>query len=476
MEVSAGDVCRSGASDESPRTLELISPDLTALTDLEGFPEKNSSCPADQGQQHHHHLSSADISNHQGLIMNHMMNEMSVDRMDITKGFLDDISRPASSEIRRQSRDCPRSLEVLSPDVTHSEQVHSSAHERTDLTAENCSDQEESDEENEDPELRKAIKKMKRLDQILALKASAEREVKQRGKEQHQRLWQELQAVSLRMSSNEMENTRRFMALTPNNYQDCDEVEFIPVFETEVLHLKNDMNSRHEMEEDAGQTEVGQQVMEDQLADGRQRGAARSKRRQDFVKRNIELAGASGNSFLLTQQEKERIEELLKDLEEEPDDCDLLNEPQVVSRSPSVGEGFSPEPSELRSLHHIDSRLQLLLPVQDFLSVWSPSQESLQENSGDTERQRRDDERRLLEIQQQLQLLEENKPSGSVHLSDDELRNLLLECEEEMIRSPAGSSSESSLKTISAPDASPCLSGSDLHGTPRHSENDTKKE
>lgn len=52
---------------------------------------------------------------------------------------------------------------------------------------------EESDEENEDPELGKAIRKMKRLDRILALKATAEREVKQKGMEQHQRLWQELQ-------------------------------------------------------------------------------------------------------------------------------------------------------------------------------------------------------------------------------------------------------------------------------------------
>ncbi|XP_050989074.1 fibrous sheath-interacting protein 1 isoform X3 [Labeo rohita] len=398
MEVSAGDMSRSGACDESPRTLELISPDHTALTDPEAFHEKNSGCLT--------------------LAEKMLTDQVSVDRMDITKGFLDDISRPASSEIKRLSRDCPRSLEVLSPDVTHSE-VHSSTHERTDLTAENSSDQEESDEETEDPELRKAIKKMKRLDRTLALKASAEREVKQRGKEQHQRLCQELQAVNLRMSSNEMENTRRFLALTPNNYQDCDEVDFVPVFETEVLDLKNNMNTRHETEEHAGQ-----QVMEDQPADGRQRGAARSKRRQDFVKRNIELAGATGNSFLLTQQEKERIEELLKDLEEELDDSDLLTEPQVVSSSLSVGEAFSPEPSERHSLHHIDSRLQLLLPVQDFLSVRSPSQ--------------------------------------SVRLSSDQLRNLLLECEEEMIRSPAGSSSESSLRTSSALDASPRLSGSDL--------------
>ncbi len=46
---------------------------------------------------------------------------VSVDRMDITKGSLDDISRPASGEIRRPSPDVPRCLEVLSPDVTHTQ-------------------------------------------------------------------------------------------------------------------------------------------------------------------------------------------------------------------------------------------------------------------------------------------------------------------------------------------------------------------
>ncbi len=43
----------------------------------------------------------------------------------------------------------------------------------------------------------------------------------------------------------------------------------------------------------------------------------------------VQLAGATESWFLLTQQEKERIEELLKDLEEEPNDCEPLTEPQV---------------------------------------------------------------------------------------------------------------------------------------------------
>lgn len=48
------------------------------------------------------------------------------------------------------------------------------------------------EEENKDPELQKAIMKMRRLDRILATKLFNEKEVKKQGKELHQRLWKEL--------------------------------------------------------------------------------------------------------------------------------------------------------------------------------------------------------------------------------------------------------------------------------------------
>ncbi|KAK7141832.1 hypothetical protein R3I94_011501 [Phoxinus phoxinus] len=379
---------------------------LTVQTDPEGQREKrNTGSPAEKL----------------------LSDQVCVDCMDITKGRLENISRPASaslslSEIRRTSRERPGSLEQLSPDLTHT-QAQGSA-------AEVSSDQDESDEENEDPELGNAIRRMRRLDRILALKASAEREVKKRSREQQQTLWGELQAVSLRMSSNEMENTRRFLALTPDGSQDCDEEDFVPVFETEVLDLQYDTNTRHETGERTQVECVG--VTDAQTPDGRRH----SKRGQDFVKKNIELAGASGNAVLLTQQERERIEELLRDLDEEQSDPDLLTDPQVFSAS----EGFSPEPAQLHSLRLIDSRLQLLLPVHHFLSVRSrcsehtPSQEGLEENAGDRvlwdARPRREEEKRLGEIQQELQILEE---SSVCVLSQDELRNLLLECEEELL-------------------------------------------
>ncbi|XP_039525137.1 fibrous sheath-interacting protein 1 isoform X1 [Pimephales promelas] len=362
-----------------------------------------------------------------------LLDQVCVDCMDITKGTLENISRPASgaaplslSEIRRTSRERPGSLELLSPDLTHTQAQGSAAGPG--------SDRDESDEEDEDPELGEAIRKMRRLDRILALKASAEREVKQRTREQQQRLWGELQAVSLRMSRYEMENTRRFLALTPDPSQECEDEEFVPVFETEVLDLQRDTHTRHDTGERTQLECVGQQAADAQAPDGRRD----SKRTQDFVQRNIELAGASGNSVLLTQQERERIEELLRDLEEEQSDPELLTEPQSLS----AGEGFSPDPSELHSLRLIDSRLQLLLPVHHFLSGRSRCSEhtqgSQEENAGDRvlwdARSRREEEKRLREIQQELQILEERSARC---VSEDELRNLLLECEDELLRSPA---------------------------------------
>ncbi|XP_056623585.1 fibrous sheath-interacting protein 1 isoform X2 [Triplophysa dalaica] len=391
---------------------------------------------------------------------------VAVDYMDITKGSLDDISRPASSErsqagsresfseIRRASRDGHRSLEVLSPDVKDTTVQENTR--GVGECAEHGSD-EDSDEEDEDPELRKAIKKMKKLDRILARKLSAERQVKQKGRELHLRLWQELQAVRQSPeSSDEMDNTRRFLALTPDSSQDCsEEVDFVPVFGTEVLE---DSNPRWQKEENTCDVpEEGQQVMEDQSPDSRRHRVAHGKRRQDFVKKNIELAGVAGTSVLLTQHERERLEELLEDLEEDQNNTDSSSHtPKTVSSLCLVsGEGFTPEPSELDSLLYIDSRLQLLLPLKDFLSARSPPADfssspmrllSLDEmKMGDRGervlldvRETREQDSRLREIKQQLQVLEE---TDLIHLSDDQLKNLLLKCEEEMVQSSSDLSS-----------------------------------
>ncbi|TRY83565.1 hypothetical protein DNTS_016273 [Danionella cerebrum] len=119
--------------------------------------------------------------------------------MGIIRGALDDISRPAStsshSDLRRKSSDKHRSLEMLSPDLSHTQVQEQTHEEMIDSAPENSSDQEECHEEKgeKDKQLVKAMKKMRRLDQVLELKEMAEREVKKKSQELHQRVRVELQ-------------------------------------------------------------------------------------------------------------------------------------------------------------------------------------------------------------------------------------------------------------------------------------------
>ncbi|XP_036449404.1 fibrous sheath-interacting protein 1 isoform X1 [Colossoma macropomum] len=411
--------------------------------------------------------------------------------MDITKGSLDDISRPASSErsragsrvssvslseVGKVSQDRPRSLEVLSPEVSETQDRWSEQDNNSDCMSENVPPgQDVSDEENEDPELLKAIRKMKRLDRILAMRISNEKEVKKQGRELHQKLWQELEDLKTERTaecSDEAENTRLFLALTSSTSKGCsEEVDFTPVFGTQVPDEENDLSLRlgnEEVEvhsESSGSVEGGQEVRRDKQTDSRQTLNGKSKHRQDFVKKNIELAGGAGSLILVTQEEKERLEELLKDLEEEEAHVEPLNNPQanvsLCTVPTTSGEGYTPQPDELDQLLHIDARLQLLLPVENFLSVKSPytdrslTQCGLHGSDGERVEERppgervlrdmkesRGQEERLREIQQQLHLLGHSQQTTS--LPEDQLRSLLVECEMALSRCSGSGTEDSS--------------------------------
>uniref|UniRef100_A0AAY4BHQ6 Fibrous sheath-interacting protein 1 n=1 Tax=Denticeps clupeoides TaxID=299321 RepID=A0AAY4BHQ6_9TELE len=223
--------------------------------------------------------------------------------MEITKGALEGISRPASGErFRAGSRvsrasvpeggradSSPTSLEVLSCDVA-----------------------EELVGKNEDPQLQKAINKMKSLDKTLAIKISYEKEVRKQGRELHQKLWQEL-LVRKTHFTDEAENTRLFLALTPNSCK-CD-VRFYAwcFFKVNFISSPN-YNSPFLVPESVTNEEVGGTIFSTQIPD----------------------------------------KEYLKHINKES------------------GEGYSPEPLQLDQLVQIDARLHTLLPVEDFLSVRSP--------------------------------------------------------------------------------------------------------
>ncbi|XP_066550849.1 fibrous sheath-interacting protein 1 isoform X2 [Amia ocellicauda] len=242
----------------------------------------------------------------------------------------------------------------------------------------------ESDEENEDPELHKAIKKMKQLDKILAHKISKEREVKKKGKELRLKLWEELQDTKsggVLESYDEAENTRRFLSLS--SYHDScsrEDMDFVPLFDTQIPAKEYDRGIEHTEKTQGDQVKKSDLSKEspgegnpDQAA-SRQGGGNRGKKKQDFVKKNIELAKDAGSHVLMTDKEKKRLAELLKDIDKQGNaDLPSAEEDSSMWAVPvATGVGYTSEAAQLDQLIDIDSKLQALLSVEDFLSLCSP--------------------------------------------------------------------------------------------------------
>ncbi|XP_076155937.1 fibrous sheath-interacting protein 1 [Alosa pseudoharengus] len=339
--------------------------------------------------------------------------------MDITRGSLEDISRPASSDRTRiGSRVSTASLgeggRIIRASPTSLEVLSSSGKNKTKknrfiehiLNVAETSQTDGSDEENDDPELQKAIKKMKRLDKILAQKVSKEKEVKKKGRELSQKLWRELQIPEKEYPS-----------------QECVEGEC----------KKSDSATEP--------SEVDQEQDKEGKADSsRQTGDATGKQAQNFVTKNIELA-SSGHHVPMTLDEKQRLCELLQDIDNESEDhCSTVADHEgtasMCTMSIRLGEGYTPEPSELDQLVQIDSRLHTLLPREDFLSVRSPypdhnlpqvmevelslaaEETPLGERALLAMRETREQEARLRDIQQQLDAMERSQTESLVYIVD----------------------------------------------------------
>uniref|UniRef100_A0A8C6H399 Fibrous sheath-interacting protein 1 n=1 Tax=Mus spicilegus TaxID=10103 RepID=A0A8C6H399_MUSSI len=178
--------------------------------------------------------------------------------MDIIKGNLDGISKPASSSRSRPgSRSSNGSLEVLTPEpgsvkidmvnkLNSGQEGHTSnsgVEERRNSNDAKWADdsktkpaKESSDEDpdmpqpqatpehSDDPKLEEtnavlqnAIRKMHRLDKLLARKQCREKEVKKQGLEMRVKLWEELKSAKNTEdleNDEELGNTKKFLCLT----------------------------------------------------------------------------------------------------------------------------------------------------------------------------------------------------------------------------------------------------------------------
>ncbi|XP_051243103.1 fibrous sheath-interacting protein 1 isoform X8 [Dicentrarchus labrax] len=345
--------------------------------------------------------------------------------MEIIRGSLDDISRPASCEqtgsrvssvsLHHSDRICPTTpfaLVVLTNDAADTRiQIQSSSEETIIHSSSRDPDkaqcQADTDEEKEDFELQRAIEEMRQLDEILSAEICKEKEVKRQRKELQAKLWEELLQNTPEGHSecaHEALNTKLFLALeAPTGTEE--EEDFVPVFETQVPDWEPNEDSQYlEQSEKRPNSltesfEVGHGETGEEQFEGSHCGASKGKKKQrDFVKRNIELVSGEGDQVLMTQAEKERLAELLQDVDEGEEDS--ARGVDSEGHSSEVGWKCDGDPQ--------------------------PGEKVLQDI-----KERRGQERRLQEIQQQLEILGQGQEmtNESPDLTEEQLLSLLDECE-----------------------------------------------
>ncbi|XP_035761806.1 fibrous sheath-interacting protein 1 isoform X3 [Neolamprologus brichardi] len=319
--------------------------------------------------------------------------------MEITRGTLDDISRPASSEqtasrvssvsLPQSDRICPTapfSLVVLPSDAPDA-QIPNSSEETTVHSSVTCPGKDQShvdasEGQNEHFKLQRAIEGIKRLDEILSAKIFKLKEVRRQRKEFQAKLWQEFKQNKPEGHSGcaqEALNTRLFLALEVPEGTDEDN-NVIPVFDTQIPEHEQNGNNQH-LEPSKKRPDSLIRSFEGDYEDTREDQFERShsgdskgmNKQKDFVKKNIELVNAGGGEVLLTQAEKRRLAELLREIDEEEDDTARGADSKETMWAVSVPtvQGYTPEPSDLEQLIDIDSKIGLLLPVEEFHSVHS---------------------------------------------------------------------------------------------------------
>ncbi|NXT81589.1 FSIP1 protein, partial [Zapornia atra] len=295
---------------------------------------------------------------------------------------------------------------------------------RSHATPANSSNLEYSEETDTDPQIQTAIKKMNKLDTVLAKIHFKERAVKKQGKEMRAKFWEELQSIRTTGNHEEIENTNLFLALI-STWQGMVEPSHAEEDEicTSVFHTQinpEDYSCRNPQHNQDYPSELKQNEFLNQA----EKMHSQSKTKQDFIKRNVELAKDSGNQIIMLEGERKRLIELLKDTE---DGIELQGRGEDISGWLTPGEGYTPEPIQFHHLNEIDAKLQVLLSHGDFSEISSsgskppgqiyqeslvyanrnlqavPGEKVLRDN-----KEQRDQQNRLKEIDHQLKALERN--------------------------------------------------------------------
>ncbi|NWZ07914.1 FSIP1 protein, partial [Agelaius phoeniceus] len=341
------------------------------------------------------------------------------------------------------------------------------------------SDLECSEDMDINAQIQAAIKKMNKLDTILEKQCFKEKAIKKQGREMRAMLWEELQCIRTTGSNEEVENTNQFLAVfSPwHNTADLSHAKEDEICTT-VFHTHmnpEDYNCHKAQENQAYPSELETEKPAEKMY-------SKNKTSQHFIKKNIELARDSGNQFVMLEGERKRLTELLKDTE---DGTELQDLKENVPVWQAPGEGYTPELMEFHLLNEIDNMLHLLLSDGKFPALSSSSskcpsriyQEPLVYASRSLEtipgekvlrdnKEKRDQQNRLKEIDYQLESLERSLTEEQMSLSEEQLKTLLEECMQPQ-RTISNVTMPQSQESLSLGLSPPCYTSQDstLHST-----------
>ncbi|XP_054371288.1 fibrous sheath-interacting protein 1 [Molothrus ater] len=341
------------------------------------------------------------------------------------------------------------------------------------------SDLECSEDMDINAQIQAAMKKMNKLDTILEKQCFKEKAVKKQGREMRAMLWEELQCIRTTGSNEEVENTNQFLAVfspwhntTDLSHAKEDEI-CSTVFHT---HMNPEDYNCHKAQENQ---DYPSELETEKPAE---KTHSKNKTSQHFIKKNIELARDSGNQFVMLEGERKRLTELLKDTE---DGTELQDLEENVPVWQAPGEGYTPELMEFHLLNEIDNMLHLLLSDGEFPALSSSSskcpsriyQEPLVYASRSLEtvpgekvlrdnKEKRDQQNRLKEIDYQLESLERSLTEEQMSLSEEQLKTLLEECMQPQ-RTISNVTMPQSQESLSFGLSPPCYTSQDstLHST-----------
>ncbi|XP_048340199.1 fibrous sheath-interacting protein 1 isoform X4 [Sphaerodactylus townsendi] len=323
--------------------------------------------------------------------------------MDITRGSLDEISRPSSSSrINHRSRVLSASLEKLTPEsgipkVDYSLDLHHNS------TEDGSKDNDEYGEEHKvkNPNASNGISEGKTnctLQQLIQKSTQVE----------------EPAAV------------------------DEDEM-FTGVFHTQI-NSENYESRGNPVKKGYLNAERSRSSMK-KTENMHQKTETSSKKPHNFIKKNIELVKEFGNHVVMMEEEKKRLSELMKDTEDESREVQVLEGEATGWLVP--GEGYTPEPMEYHYLTELEAKLKIIITDGDFPAIQSSLskvpkqiyQESLAYANRKLEtvpgekvfrdtKEGYNQQKRLEEIDQQLKNLE-TTPDVQPTVSKEQLNTLL---------------------------------------------------